>query len=73
MPLKVKQGLVDIHFLLPNDLDVELSAPFQEPCPTTCCPASCHENNGLLRNCKPAPKKCFLYKGRHAHDVPSQQ
>lgn len=34
-------------FLLPTNLDVELSAPFLAPCLSVCCHASQHDNNEL--------------------------
>ena len=47
-------------FLLPANLDVELSAP-PAPCRPACPQVSHHANNRLnLCTCKTAPIKCFL-------------
>jgi hypothetical protein len=45
-PLR-SQKLKPVHFLLPADLDVKLSAPSPAPCLPAFCHVSCYDDNGL--------------------------
>lgn len=50
-------------FLLPEEQDVELSAPFLTPTPPACHHAFCPGSNGLnLLNCELVPIKFFPLK-----------
>ena len=60
--------------LLPEDQDVELSAPSLALSLPTCCYPFCHGGNGLnLCDSKAASIKMFLCKSCHGHGVSSQQ
>ena len=65
---------VTVLFLLPPDLDVELSATSPAACPPACSHAFCHDDNGLTLGTVSQPQlNVFLYKSCCGHGVSSQQ
>lgn len=65
---------VSLPFLLPADLDVELSVISPGPCLHVCQQASQHDNNRLnLRTVNQAQLNVFHCKSCLGHDIYSQQ